>query len=151
MAVEDPLYNSWFAGLTLVIHEAGHLVCRGLGDTMYVLGGSLLQLLVPAFVAAYLLLFQRDWFGFAVGLAWLGLSGWNLATYVADASRQDLPLASLSPSVPEHDWAKLLTQWHLLNDCDAIASGVRVFAFAAWAMAMALGVWVLVTMARNRA
>ncbi len=146
----DDFYVSLFDGLTLGVHEAGHIVCRSLGRTMYILGGSLMQLAVPAFCAAYLLLRQRDWFGLSFGLSWLSFSGWNLATYIADANKENLPLATLSPNKPDHDWATLLTQWHLLNSCEAIASGVRVAAFSVWVLSMALAAWVVFRIVRLR-
>lgn len=149
--MQDPLYVSLFDGITLVFHEMGHLLARPFGRTIYILGGSLMQLFVPTFAAGYLLLRQRDWFGLAVGMAWLGFSGWNLATYIADANKENLPLAAMSPGKPEHDWANLLTQWHLLNSCEAIASAVRVAAFSVWGVAMALAAWLIVRMIRLRA
>jgi hypothetical protein len=146
--LQDPFYDDAFGAITLVVHEAGHLVCRGFGRTIYILGGSMMQLFVPAFVAVYLLVRQRDWFGCAVGTAWLSFSGWNLATYIGDANKQQLPLAAISPGVPEHDWANLLTQWHLLNACDAIASNVRLVSFVVWAESMLLAGWLVVSMIR---
>jgi len=134
----DPLYSSWFGGITLIFHEMGHLAFVWAGDTMQTLGGSLMQLLIPTIAALYLRLFQKDRFGFAVGLAWLAFSAWNLATYVGDARREELPLVSLG-GTPEHDWSELLTRWHLLNHDTQIATGTRVFATVTWTVAMALG------------
>lgn len=149
--LRDPFFVSLFDGITLVFHEMGHLVCRGFGHTIYILGGSMAQLVVPTAAAIYLLVRQRDWFGFAVGMAWLSFSGFNLATYIADANKENLPLASLSPEMPSHDWATLLTEWHVLNSCDTIATVVRVFAFSVWVAAMALSAWLVARMIRLRA
>jgi hypothetical protein len=146
----DDFHVSLFDGITLVFHEIGHLVCMGLGHTLYILGGSAMQLAVPTFAAVYLLVRQKDWFGFAVGLAWLGFSGWNLATYIADANKERLPLASMSPGIPKHDWATLLTEWHYLNSCDAIATWVRACAFSVWTVSMALSAWLIARMIRWR-
>ena len=109
-----------------------------------------MQLLVPAFVSVYLLVRQRDGFGFAVGLSWLGFSGWNLATYVADANKGNLPLAQMGPEPPKHDWETLLTEWHYLNACETIARGLRVCAFASWAVAMVVAGWLLFRMVSLR-
>lgn len=148
--VRDPLYRSWFAGITLVFHEMGHVVFSPFGDTMHILGGSLMQLLVPAAAGAYLLLRQRDHFGLAVCGAWLAFSTWELATYVGDASHESLPLVGLGPN-PEHDWSHLLTAWHLLNDDAAIASALRLVAFGIWAASVTLGGWLCWRMARPAA
>lgn len=145
----NPLYSSWFGGITLIFHEMGHLAFSWAGDTMYTLGGSLMQLLIPTIAALYLRFVQKDRFGFAVCLSWLAFSAWNLATYIGDARREELPLVSMGGN-PEHDWSKLLTRWHLLNSDTAIASGVRVCATATWVLAMALGVALCVFIWRMR-
>lgn len=143
----DPMYRSWFGGITLVFHEMGHIVFSPFGRTSMLLGGSIMQLLVPLVAALYLLVKQRDWFGLAVGQTWLSFSAWDLATYVGDANKENLPLVSLG-GTPEHDWSTLLTQWHLLNACDTLAAALRAFAFTLWIVAMALAIWLVVTMAR---
>lgn len=133
-------YRSWFSGITLAFHEMGHLLLSWFGQTLHMLGGSLMQLVVPLAAALYLLLRQRDHFGLAVGAAWLSFSMWELAVYVADASREQLPLVGYSDN-PIHDWAWLLTRWHLLNQDYLIAAVVRVCATVTWLGAMLLGAW----------
>ncbi len=145
----DPMYRSWFAGITLVFHEVGHIVFALFGRTIAILGGSIMQVLVPTAAAIYLLLRQRDFFGFAVGGAWFSYSLWEMATYMADANQEALPLVGFSDH-PEHDWGTLLTQWHLLNWCDTFATVVRVLAFLAWGSSMLLGGWLCWRMWRNR-
>lgn len=136
----SPLYRSWFSGITLGIHELGHLVCSGLGQTLSFLSGSVFQILVPLAAALYLWLRQDDYFGLSVGGAWLSFSLWELAVYIGDASRGDLPLVGFSDQ-PQHDWEVLLTQWHLLNHDATIAWAVRVPAVVLWGGSMALGAW----------
>lgn len=143
-----PLYRSWFAGLTLVLHEGGHLLFAAFGRTMMLLGGSLTQLFVPPFVAGYLFLRQRDWFGFSVGLSWLSFSSFELATYVGDANKGQLPLVGMGDDVI-HDWDALLTQWHVLNHCDTFATLLRLGAGALAITATALGAWLLLRMQRE--
>lgn len=143
----DPLYRSWFAGITLAFHELGHVIFAPLGRTWMLLGGSLTQLAVPAAAALYLLLRQRDWFGLSVGGAWLAFSTWELATYVGDAAREELPLVGLSGAV-EHDWSALLTGWRLLNHCDALATALRSLATSVWIASLALAAWLLAGIAR---
>lgn len=146
--LSDPLYRSWFGGITLAFHELGHVLFSPLGHTLHLLGGSVVQLLVPAVAAATLLVRQGDWFGFGVGLSWLSFSAFELATYVGDANQERLPLVSLGGRA-EHDWSTLLTEWRLLNACGELAIGVRVGAFAAWALAMLLCAWLVYRMARS--
>jgi hypothetical protein len=144
----DPLWTSWFSGLTLGLHELGHLLALPLGRTVHLLAGSVAQVLGPLAAALYLLLRQRDYFGFAVGLAWMGFAEFELATYMADASRERLPMVGFSEH-PIHDWSALFTQWHVLNHCDAIARAVRGVALGTWAAAMVLGGWLLFRIGRG--
>jgi hypothetical protein len=144
----DPFYASWFSGITLVFHEMGHIVFAPFGETLKILGGSLMQLIVPTAAAVYLLRRQGDWFGLVVGASWLAFAAWELATYIGDANKESLPLVSMG-GTPEHDWSRLLTGWHWLNSCDEIATAVRVAAFSIWAPAMTLGAWLVLRMARR--
>lgn len=147
--VLDPMYRSWFAGITLVFHEMGHLVFAACGQTLMLLGGSIFQLVIPLLAALYLWLRQRDYFGAAVGGAWLSYAGWEMATYIADANKERLALVGFSDN-PMHDWTTLLTSWRLLNHCDTIASLVRFGSFLTWGLSMALGLWLCWVMYKTR-
>lgn len=93
----------WLDSLDLAIHETGHLVFGFGGETLTVLGGTLLQLLVPAAFAVALWK-QGERHGATVPLWWLGQNCWNISVYVQDARAQELPLVGGG----EHDWAMLL-------------------------------------------
>lgn len=142
-------YRTWFAGITLGFHEAGHLLFSFFGNTMMFLGGSIMQLLVPFVAAVYLLKKQQDWFGFTVGGAWLSFSAWELGHYVYDAPRGRMPLVGFSGQ-PHHDWETLLTRWRLLNHADTFATIIYVFAFLTWLGSMALAGWLLWRMWQQR-
>jgi len=146
----DPEFGSIFSGLTLAIHELGHVLFGFLGEWLGVAGGSITQLAAPLAVAV-ILLRQRDYFGVAVGGAWLSMSLSNLAVYVADARAEELPLVSLGGGDVVHDWNYLLGSVHLLAHDAAIAQAVRVAAFVALAASVWLGAWLCVVMARRRA
>lgn len=145
----DDDYRSWFSGITLAFHEMGHLLFVAFGNTMHLLGGSLLQVAVPLAAALYLWLRQGDFFGLSVGTAWLSFSLWELAIYVADARRENLPLVGFSDD-PQHDWATLLTRWHVLNYADHFAWLLRIVAALSWLAAMALGLWLCLRMWQAR-
>ena len=104
--VADPESWSWWAGLTLGVHEAGHIIFSPFGEFLAVAGGSITQLAAPVLVA-YLMRRQHDWFGVAVGGTWLGSSLASLATYIGDARAQELQLVGFTDN-PEHDWHYLL-------------------------------------------
>jgi hypothetical protein len=142
----DPEYASIFSGLTLAIHELGHVVFQVFGEWMMVAGGSLAQLAAPV-AAAAVLKRQRDYFGVAVCGAWLSYSLCGLATYVADARAQELPLVGLSDD-PEHDWHYLLGRAGMLSWDTRLAGLTRLAAFVTLAASLWLGVWLCVRMAR---
>ncbi len=146
----DPEYGSIFSGITLAIHELGHVLFGPFGEWLAVAGGSITQLAAPA-AAALLLLRQRDYFGVAVGGAWLSMSLSNLAVYVADARAESLPLVSLGGGDVVHDWNYLLGSVHLLPHDAAIAGLVRFAAIVCLAGSLWLGAWLCTVMARRRA
>ncbi len=146
----DPDFGSILSGITLGVHELGHLLFSPLGRWLGVAGGSLTQALMPLAVA-YGFLRQRDYFAIAVAGAWESMSLANLATYIADARAQELPLASPFAGDPEHDWHFLLSSTGMLRYDGHIAGWVRLAAFLVLAGSLALGAWLCVRMARNRA
>jgi hypothetical protein len=93
----------WLDSLDLAIHETGHLVFVFGGEILTLLGGTLLQLIVPAAFAVALWR-HGDRHGATVPLWWLGQSCWNISVYIRDARAQELPLVGAG----EHDWAELL-------------------------------------------
>ncbi len=98
--------------VNLAFHEAGHLLFRFGGETLTVLGGTLLQLIVPAGLIAHFLLWQRQPFGAALCVWWLGESLANVSRYMADARALELPLVGGG----EHDWTTLFYQFGLLSE-----------------------------------
>ena len=145
----DPLYRSWFAGITLIFHEMGHMLFSMMGHTLLFLGGTILQIVVPLAAGAQLLFRQRDYYGVAVCGGWLSFSLWDIATYVSDANKENLPLVAMGDNC-KHDWATLLTEWRVLNYCDTFASVIRVLAFVAWAGSMAAALWLCFLMWKSR-
>jgi hypothetical protein len=86
--------NSSFIHLpNLVFHEAGHILFIPLGHFMTVLGGSLMQVLVPLVCAGAFLWQTRDPFGAAVAIWWAGENLIDVAPYINDA--RDLKLVLL--------------------------------------------------------
>jgi hypothetical protein len=130
---------TWLDSLDLAIHETGHLLFAFGGERLMLLGGTLLQLLVPlAFAAA--LWRQGDRHGATVPLWWLGQSCWNVSVYIKDARAQELPLVGGG----EHDWAILLAELDLLHRDQAIGGAVYLAGLLIYAAAVVAG-WRLVT------
>lgn len=104
--------------VNLPFHEAGHLVFIPFGRFLSVLGGSLMQLIVPMVCAAVLLLRTKDAFGASVALWWLGQNFMDIAPYINDARALDLVLLGgfTGKDVADyHDWEYILGQLGLLH------------------------------------
>jgi hypothetical protein len=109
--------------INLPFHEAGHILFAPFGRFLGVLGGSLMQLLVPLVVAGAFL-WRRNPFGGAVGVWWLGESCLDLAPYIGDArAGQILLLGGVTGSEVEdyHDWEVILRQLGWLRHDIALA------------------------------
>jgi hypothetical protein len=104
-----PSAYGFLDGVDLIVHEAGHVVFAPLGEFIGVLGGTLMQLLLPAGIA-FSFARQGQPHAATVTLVWLAQSLFNVSVYVRDARPQALPL--LGGGL--HDWSYLLGRLHLL-------------------------------------
>jgi hypothetical protein len=140
--LRDPVYGSLlFGGVTLGVHELGHVIFAFLGQFIGILMGSGTQVLVPI-VVIFIFLRQEDYFGMAVGGAWLSFSLFNLATYIGDARLMELPLVGLGPD-PMHDWHYLLTKTGMLDHDRGLAFLTRALAFTIGIGSLAFAGWLL--------
>lgn len=115
-----PLLDS----LNLAFHEAGHPLFSPFGETLHILGGTFMQLIVPMLVVGSCW-YKRQTMGTALAGVWFFQNGFNIARYMADAREQVLPLAGGG----EHDWATLFGMWGVLPKDLAIAATVRGLAW----------------------
>jgi hypothetical protein len=137
------------AGLTLAVHELGHIVFIPCGEFITVAGGSIMQLLAPILLTISFLK-QRDYFAISFSGGWLAFSMCNLATYIADARALQLTLVSIGGQDARHDWNYLLDATNMLSMDTTIAMYVRIGALLVFLPSIALGVWCLYRMATTR-
>jgi hypothetical protein len=105
--------NAWLLdNVNLVFHEAGHVIVALGGEFIGILGGSLMQVLIPV-VCGVALLQRGDPFGVALCGLWTGQSMVNVAIYVGDARQLALPLLGGEHVI--HDWNYLLGRLGLLE------------------------------------
>jgi len=110
--------NSFMHLVNLPFHEAGHFILGFFGRFVTVLGGSLMQLLVPLVCIIAFLSTARDPYAASVSTWWLGESFMDLAPYINDA--RDLQLILLGGVTGRdvedyHDWQYLLGRLNLLE------------------------------------
>jgi hypothetical protein len=115
----NPTTYRFLDRVDLVFHEAGHLIFGVFGEFIGILGGSLMQVLIPAIVTGYFIRYNQRWSGM-VTLFWVGQSLFNVSVYVKDAGAQALPL--LGGEDVLHDWNWLLAKLHLLRWDQAIGA-----------------------------
>lgn len=132
----------------LVIHEAGHVIFSPFGDFMHVLGGSLLQVLMPFiwFLAARFK--GRDAFAGALCLWLVGNSLLDVAPYINDARALQLMLlgGGTGQEIEGHDWEYLLTELGCIRKDVYIAHYVMIA--GRWIMALSL-CWATAALARQ--
>jgi hypothetical protein len=127
-------------GVFVPIHEGGHLVFRMFGEFMMVAGGTILQLLAPFLLASYFIL-HRQAQGAAFCLFFMFEQLLPIATYMADARAQDLPLLSLGSGEDViHDWHYLFGKLGVLEYDIQIAGFVR---FIGWMGMIGVVVWLV--------
>ncbi len=116
----------------LMIHEAGHPLFGilggggedGFGHTLMVLGGTLLELIVPLACAVYFF-FQRQAYGTAFSFFWFFENFLYIGVYMSDARTASQPLVGGD----ESDWTILFTHWNVLIHDTQIASATRAIGF----------------------
>ncbi|MFA7288662.1 MAG: hypothetical protein WC055_07255 [Melioribacteraceae bacterium] len=119
--------------INLLIHEGGHGIFSIFPRYLYMLGGSLMQLLIPLmFVVFYFVKKQKVLF--QISTIWFAESMMNVSVYVSDARAMVLPLLGGKNVI--HDWHYLLGELNLL-EYDTILGSV-VFISAVIIMAIAL-------------
>lgn len=114
----------------LIFHEAGHVLLGFFGDFIGTLGGSIMQVLIPAIVVGYFFYHRQPYSG-AVTLFWVAQSLWNVSVYVKDARARALPL--LGDDISAHDWHNILGRLHLLSWDQAIGNLIYTLGLAALA------------------
>ena len=123
------------------IHEGGHLLFRFFGEFLAVAGGTILQLSVPLMLAAFFI-FQRQIPGTAFCLFFFFEQFLPIATYMADARAQELPLLTVGDGdYVIHDWAYLFGGFGVLEHDTAIAHAVRVLGWVGMIATLAWMIW----------
>ena len=114
--LSDDAMESFLHLPDLVFHEAGHLIFSPLGQFMSVLGGSLMQVLIPV-VCAIAFIKQEQLFGAAICVWWAGQNLVDLAPYIADARALQIVLLGgrTGAEVEGHDWEYILTRLRITH------------------------------------
>ena len=105
----------------LLFHEAGHPIVGLFSARLEPYGGTLGQLVFP-FVVAVNCWRTGQSFGLAAAGIWFFENWFNIARYMADARRLELPLVGGG----DHDWNTIFARWGLLQQDTRIAWAVNL-------------------------
>jgi hypothetical protein len=106
--------------VNLIIHEAGHPLFSAFGYIPGILGGTLLELIVPL-IFAIAFWWRRHTAGVAFCAFWFFENFLYIGTYMADARRVSLPLVGTG----DHDWEILFGHWNLMVHDQTIGGWTR--------------------------
>lgn len=128
----------WLDLVNLVFHEAGHAVFGLFGEFLGVLGGTLMQILIPAIATGHFVLYGQRWSGM-VTLFWVSQSLFSVSVYVKDARSQALPLLGGDDAI--HDWNWLLGRLGLLSWDQAIGGVIYTMGLLVLAVSILGGLY----------
>ncbi len=134
-------FPKYMDGVFVPVHEGGHLIFGWFGQFIAVAGGTFLQLAAPAMLAIYFV-FRRQPQGVTFCMFFLFEQFGPIATYMADARAQELPLLTVgSGDDVIHDWNYLFGKLGLLAHDTQIASAMRVIGWVGMIATVAWFVW----------
>lgn len=126
----------------LPIHEGGHLQFGWLGQTLGVLGGTILQLLVPLVLSVYFA-HERRPTGAAFAAFFYFENYLNMGVYMADARAHALEYVTIGDGESvEHDRFYILSRLGLLERDTLIGGLTR---FLGWVGMIATAAWLIKT------
>ena len=120
----------------LLFHEAGHVFIGFFSARLETYGGTIGQLVFPCVLAVSFWRKGQPLAGAGASL-WFFENFFNIARYMADARKLELPLVGGG----DHDWNTILTRWDILQYDTGIAAGLRIIAWIGIAGTCAWVAW----------
>ncbi len=142
--------------IVLPIHEAGHILFIPFGRFMTVLGGSLLQVLLPlVLMVSFVFGFggsRRDNFAASLMLWWAAMAIIDVAPYIWDAFDPKMMLLGGKTGAESdgHDWQNILGDLGLLKRAHLIAGIAHKLGLVVMLAAYTWGAALLYLQLRNR-
>jgi hypothetical protein len=136
------------------VHEFGHMLFMPfgimfLGQTMMILGGSLIQVVFPLIFVVYFLRphengVRRDVYAACVCLWWTSINLLGVAIYANDARAGVLMLINgqTGQDIGGQDWTHIFTAWGVLDQDTVIAARMRAVASLLCVASILAGVYV---------
>jgi hypothetical protein len=150
------IMNSFMHLIVLPIHEAGHMLFMPFGRFISVLGGSLLQVLLPlVLMASFMFGFggsRRDNFAASLMLWWAAVSIIDVAPYIWDAFDPKMMLLGGKTGAESdgHDWQNILGDLGLIKRAHLLAGIAHALGLIVMLLAYAWGATLLYLQFRRR-
>lgn len=126
-------------GVDLIFHEAGHAVFRIFGsELLMVMGGTIMQLLVPAVFTLYFFTRGQRFSSSITGI-WLAQSLFNVTVYERDAWAMELPLLGGEDVI--HDWNYIVTELGLIGQIKTLGNIIYGTGMIVLILSVAVGVY----------
>lgn len=141
----EPL-NPIIGGMYFVqfgVHEASHLIVMFLPPVLVAMAGSVGEILFPILIVIAGLKGKAH-FAMIFGLLWLSLALRSVGQYMADATTQAIPIIGPGPNI-KHDWNFAFGELGWLDASIAIGNTVQALGVVTGVVALAYGLWLLVT------
>lgn len=111
----------------LILHEAGHTIFVFFGEFINILAGSFFQIFIPCVFVVYFFIWRKEYFSASLLLFWVGQNILNVAIYMGDSIKLELPLLGGDGGI--HDWNYLLSNTGLLKYTDILSQITFDFGF----------------------
>jgi hypothetical protein len=120
----------------LLFHEAGHPLIGFFCTPLEPYGGTIGQLAFPIILAVSCWR-KGQVLGFAASLIWFFENWLNIARYMADARKLQLPLVGGG----DHDWNTILARWDILMYDTRIADALKTSAWIGFGLVCVWVIW----------
>jgi len=140
--INPDFWGTPLSDFILGTHEAGHLLFSYFGRFITILGGSLLEIILPVSCVIYFCL-KRRYYDAGFCLVWLAYCLFEIGTYMADAQKLVLPLLTdgFSAKTASHDWLNLFSMMGILDMSLAIANFVRICGYFVLFNSLGIVLW----------
>ena len=130
--------------INLFIHEGGHGIFQIFGQFIYMLGGSLMQIILPA---AAVFVFLRSGMGtLPFTLFWLGENIVNVSVYMSDAPFRRLPLIS---KYATHDWGYITDTLGVTHLAEDFGLAVKILGILVCLGGLGVGIFIVIQRIRE--
>lgn len=134
--IKSPMDWHFIDNVNLIFHEAGHIIFSPFGEFVKILGGSIMQILIPLIIFIYFHI-NNQRFSASIILFWFSQSIINVSIYAKDAIFMDLPLIGGENVI--HDWNYIFSNLNILEYSSKVSYYITLIAIIFYILAIIYG------------